>query len=30
MTLAADILALYESRATQAYFGERVSMAEHG
>jgi phosphonate degradation associated HDIG domain protein len=30
MTLAADILALYESRGTQAYFGERVSMAEHG
>jgi len=30
MTLAADILALYESRGTAAYFGERVSMAEHG
>jgi [1-hydroxy-2-(trimethylamino)ethyl]phosphonate dioxygenase len=30
MTLAADILTLYESRGTQAYFGERVSMAEHG
>ena len=30
MTLAADILALYASRGTQAYFGERVSMAEHG
>jgi [1-hydroxy-2-(trimethylamino)ethyl]phosphonate dioxygenase len=30
MTLAAHILALYESRGTQAYFGERVSMAEHG
>jgi phosphonate degradation associated HDIG domain protein len=30
MTLAADILALYESRGAQAYFGERVSMAEHG
>ena len=30
MSLAADILALYESRGTQAYFGERVSMAEHG
>jgi phosphonate degradation associated HDIG domain protein len=29
MTLA-DILALYESRGAQAYFGERVSMAEHG
>jgi phosphonate degradation associated HDIG domain protein len=30
MTLAAQILALYESRGTQAYFGERVSMVEHG
>lgn len=30
MTLAADILALYASRGSQAYFGERVSMAEHG
>jgi phosphonate degradation associated HDIG domain protein len=30
MTLAAEILALYESRGTQAYFGERVSMVEHG
>ena len=30
MSLAADILALYESRGTEAYFGERVSMAEHG
>ena len=30
MSLAADILALYDSRGTQAYFGERVSMAEHG
>ena len=30
MTLAAGILALYTSRGTQAYFGERVSMAEHG
>ena len=29
MTLAAEILALYESRGTQAYFGERVSMVEH-
>jgi len=29
MSLAADILALYESRGTQAYFGERVSLAEH-
>ena len=30
MSLAADILVLYLSRGTQAYFGERVSMAEHG
>jgi phosphonate degradation associated HDIG domain protein len=30
MTLAEEILALYESRGTQAYFGERVSMVEHG
>jgi phosphonate degradation associated HDIG domain protein len=30
MTLAADILTLYASQGTQAYFGERVSMAEHG
>jgi [1-hydroxy-2-(trimethylamino)ethyl]phosphonate dioxygenase len=30
MSLAADILALYETRGTEAYFGERVSMAEHG
>jgi phosphonate degradation associated HDIG domain protein len=30
MTLAAEILTLYESRGSQAYFGERVSMAEHG
>jgi [1-hydroxy-2-(trimethylamino)ethyl]phosphonate dioxygenase len=30
MSLAADILALYESRGARAYFGERVSMAEHG
>ena len=29
MSLAADILALYESRGTQAYFGERVSTVEH-
>jgi [1-hydroxy-2-(trimethylamino)ethyl]phosphonate dioxygenase len=28
--LAADIVALYSARGTQAYFGERVSMAEHG
>ena len=30
MSLVADILATYESRGTQAYFGERVSMTEHG
>jgi [1-hydroxy-2-(trimethylamino)ethyl]phosphonate dioxygenase len=30
MSLAADILALYGARGTEAYFGERVSMAEHG
>ena len=30
MSLAADILALYESRGAEAYFGERVSMTEHG
>jgi phosphonate degradation associated HDIG domain protein len=30
VTLAVDLLALYDSRGTQAYFGERVSMAEHG
>ncbi len=30
MTLAAEILALYGARGAQAYFGERVSMAEHG
>jgi [1-hydroxy-2-(trimethylamino)ethyl]phosphonate dioxygenase len=30
MSLAAEILALYEARGTEAYFGERVSMAEHG
>jgi phosphonate degradation associated HDIG domain protein len=30
VTLIADILALYESRGTQSYFGERVSVAEHG
>ena len=29
MSLAADILALYSARGTEAYFGERVSMAEH-
>ena len=30
MSLASDILGLYGSRGRQAYFGERVSMAEHG
>jgi [1-hydroxy-2-(trimethylamino)ethyl]phosphonate dioxygenase len=30
VSLATDILALYGARGTQAYFGERVSMAEHG
>jgi phosphonate degradation associated HDIG domain protein len=30
MTVVADVLTLYASRGTQAYFGERVSMAEHG
>jgi [1-hydroxy-2-(trimethylamino)ethyl]phosphonate dioxygenase len=30
MSLATDILALYGARGVQAYFGERVSMAEHG
>jgi len=30
VSLAADILALYGARGTQAYFGERVSMTEHG
>jgi len=30
MSLTADIVALYDSRGTQAYFGERVSMTEHG
>src|SRR5579864_660608 len=30
MSLTADILSLYDSRGTQAYFGERVSMTEHG
>jgi phosphonate degradation associated HDIG domain protein len=30
VSLSADILALYDSRGTQAYFGERVSMTEHG
>ena len=30
MSLAAEILALYAARGAQAYFGERVSMSEHG
>jgi phosphonate degradation associated HDIG domain protein len=30
VTLIADILALYESRGTESYFGERVSVVEHG
>jgi [1-hydroxy-2-(trimethylamino)ethyl]phosphonate dioxygenase len=30
VSLTSDILALYGARGTQAYFGERVSMAEHG
>jgi [1-hydroxy-2-(trimethylamino)ethyl]phosphonate dioxygenase len=30
VSLAADILALYGARGAQAYFGERVSMTEHG
>ncbi len=30
MTLATDIVALYGARGAQAYFGERVSMTEHG
>jgi phosphonate degradation associated HDIG domain protein len=30
MRLAADIVTLYESRGGCAYFGERVSMVEHG
>jgi len=30
MSLAADILAMYGARGSEAYFGERVSMAEHG
>ena len=29
MSLAADILALYGARGSEAYFGERVSTAEH-
>jgi [1-hydroxy-2-(trimethylamino)ethyl]phosphonate dioxygenase len=30
MSLVADILALYQARGSAAYFGERVSMTEHG
>ena len=30
MSLATEILALYGARGAQAYFGERVSMTEHG
>jgi phosphonate degradation associated HDIG domain protein len=30
VSLATDILALYGARGAQAYFGERVSMTEHG
>jgi [1-hydroxy-2-(trimethylamino)ethyl]phosphonate dioxygenase len=30
MSLITDILALYEARGSAAYFGERVSMTEHG
>ena len=30
MSLVADILATYESRGGSAYYGERVSMTEHG
>ena len=30
MSLAADIVALYSARGTPAYFGERVSLTEHG
>lgn len=30
MSLMADILALYGARGAQAYFGERVSVTEHG
>jgi [1-hydroxy-2-(trimethylamino)ethyl]phosphonate dioxygenase len=30
MSLAQEILSLYGARGAQAYFGERVSMAEHG
>jgi len=30
MSVAQDILALYQARGAAAYFGERVSMTEHG
>jgi len=30
MSLSGDILAIYQARGAQAYFGERVSMTEHG
>ena len=30
MSLGSDILAIYQQRGSAAYFGERVSMAEHG
>ena len=30
MSLVADIIALYDARGAQAYFGERVSLTEHG
>jgi phosphonate degradation associated HDIG domain protein len=30
MSLTAEILAMYDSRGIQAYFGERISMTEHG
>jgi len=30
MSLVADIVAIYQARGAQAYFGERVSMTEHG
>lgn len=30
MSIAGDILALYTARGSGAYFGERVSMTEHG
>jgi phosphonate degradation associated HDIG domain protein len=30
MSLTGDILAIYQARGAQAYFGERVSMTEHG